>query len=314
MSNIATVDAKKVQPIKSRSKLKAVAPKAVEPSKPKILIYGKAGVGKTWTALDFPNVYYIDTEGGANRNHYTDKLAKSGGVYFGPSQGSLSLDGILEQIQALATEEHGFKTVVIDSITKVFNAEIATETERLAREGIKNEFARDKKPAVALMRRLVNWLQRIDMNVIIIAHEKAQWGTDNKGERSEIGTTFDGYEKLEYELDLALNIIKLPTSRVAKVKKSRLLNFPDASTFPWSYTEFANLYGKEVIEREAHQITLATAEQIEEINSLLGVVKLEEGKWDKILASASVSVISEMSEEQAIKTIAWLRAKLNPKA
>jgi hypothetical protein len=72
-----------VQKPKAKSKLKAVAPKAAEPSKPKMLIFGKPGVGKTWTSLDFPNVYYVDTEGGADLAHYTDKLEKSGGVYFG---------------------------------------------------------------------------------------------------------------------------------------------------------------------------------------------------------------------------------------
>ena len=68
------------------SKLKAIAPKAAEPSKPKMLIYGKPGVGKTWAALDFPSVYYMDTEGGADLEHYTDKLLAAGGMYFGPEQ------------------------------------------------------------------------------------------------------------------------------------------------------------------------------------------------------------------------------------
>src|SRR5262249_38170256 len=104
-----------------KSKLKAVDPKAAEPSKPKILIFGKPGVGKTWGSLDFPSVYYIDTEGGADLKHYTDKLTKAGGMYFGPEQGSLSFASVLEQIQALATERHSFRTVVIDSISKLMN-------------------------------------------------------------------------------------------------------------------------------------------------------------------------------------------------
>ncbi len=35
--------------------LKGTDPKSAKPSKPKILIYGKPGVGKTWAALDFPS-------------------------------------------------------------------------------------------------------------------------------------------------------------------------------------------------------------------------------------------------------------------
>ena len=90
------------------SRLKAVTPKAAEPSKPKVLIFGKPGVGKTFGALDFPSVYYIDTEGGADLAHYTDKLEKSGGMYLGPEQGNLSFETVMEQVQALATEQHHY--------------------------------------------------------------------------------------------------------------------------------------------------------------------------------------------------------------
>lgn len=135
------------------SKLKAVDPKSAAPSKPKVLVFGKSGIGKTWTSLDFPNVYYIDTESGADLGHYTDKLKKSGGAYLGVDQGSLSFDTVLEQVQALATEKHPYKTLVIDSISKLFNTEIATEMEKL---GDKDVYGASKKPAVAYMRRLVS--------------------------------------------------------------------------------------------------------------------------------------------------------------
>lgn len=282
------------------SKLKAVAPKTTEPSKPKVLIYGKPGAGKTFTSLDFPSCYFVDTEGGALQSHYTDKLAASGGVYFGPDQGSIDFDTVIEQVQALATEKHPYKTLVIDSISKMFNTAISVEAERL---GDKNAFGADKKPAVARMRRLVNWLSRIDMNVILISHEKPEWGQDGKGQRVEIGSTFDCYDKLEYELDLCLNIIKSGPARTARVRKSRLLAFPDALTFPWSYKDFAKLYGEEVIQKQSTQITLATDEQIAEINRLLSVVKLPDGQVDKWLSAAQVDSWSDMSTERIAKAI-----------
>lgn len=282
------------------SKLKAVAPKTTEPSKPKVLIYGKPGAGKTFTSLDFPSCYFVDTEGGALQSHYTDKLAASGGVYFGPDQGSIDFDTVIEQVQALATEKHPYKTLVIDSISKMFNTAISVEAERL---GDKNAFGADKKPAVARMRRLVNWLSRIDMNVILISHEKPEWGQDGKGQRVEIGSTFDCYDKLEYELDLCLNIIKSGPARTARVRKSRLLAFPDALTFPWSYKDFAKLYGEEVIQKQSTQITLATDEQIAEINRLLSVVKLPDGQVDKWLSAAQVDSWADMSTERIAKAI-----------
>jgi len=294
---------------KAPSKLKAVDPKAAEPSKPKILIFGKPGVGKTWTSLDFPSVYYIDTEGGADLNHYTDKLKKAGGVYFGPEQGSLDFNTVIEQLQALATEDHPYKTVVIDSITKLFNLEIANEAEKL---GDKNAFGADKKPAIACMRRLVNWLHRLDMNVILVAHEKPQWGTDAKGERAEIGVTFDGWDKLEYELHLCLNILKTGDKRIAKVKKSRLQGFPDASIFEWSFPNFAERYGKDVIEKKSEKISLATPEQLSQLASLMEVVKLPDDQQEKWFKAAGVSSFAEMDRDKIAKCIDYVKAKTVP--
>ena len=284
------------------SKLKAIKPKAAEPKKPKILIYGKPGVGKTFTSLDFPNTYFIDTEGGANLSHYTEKLDKSGGVYMGPEQGSMDFETIIDQIKALGTEKHNYKTVVIDSISKVFNMFITDEMERL---GDKDQFGASKKKPVAAMKRLISWLERIDMNVILVAHEKTEWGMVN-GERQEIGSTFDAWDKLEYELDLALNIIKSGPKRLAKVRKSRIESFKDADTFDWSYAEFAKLYGKDVIEKESEVLVLASKEQIQTLDNLLAKVKLAEGQEKKWLKAANVESWDEMTGdriENAIKHI-----------
>jgi hypothetical protein len=284
----------------AKTKLKAVEPKSAEPKKPKILIYGKPGVGKTWASLDFPNVYYIDTEGGANMSHYTDKLKAAGGVYMGLDQGSLDFETVIEQIQALATEDHNFKTVVIDSVSKLFNTAIAVESERL---GDKDAFGASKKPAVAYMRKLINWLSRIDMNVILVSHEKSEWGLNAKGDRVEIGQTFDAWEKLEYELDLCLNIVKAGPNRTARVRKSRLTEFSDASTFAWSYNDFADKYGKSVIEKKSEAITLATPEQLAEIKKLLETVRLPEGQEDKWLKAAQVDGWEEMETARIGKAI-----------
>jgi hypothetical protein len=280
------------------SKLKAIDPKQAEPKKPKVLIFGAAGVGKTWTALDFPNVYYIDSEGGATRNHYTDKLKKSGGAYMGPEHGAQSFDTVIEQIQALAIESHSYKTVVIDSISKIYNNEIAKEQDRL---GDKDVFGASKRPATMLSRRLISWIDRIDMNVVIIAHEKPLW---ENGEQS--GYTFDAWEKLSFELDLTLQIVKMGESRKARIRKSRLLGFVDNTTFDWSYANFAERYGKDIIEKASTQIVLATSAQIKELNGLLEVVKLPDGTLDKWLITAGVTCFQDMETVTLDKCLAYL--------
>lgn len=291
------------------SKLKGKDPQTAAPSKPKMLIFGKPGVGKTWGSLDFPSCYYIDTEGGADLYHYTDKLKKAGGVYMGPEDGSLDFPTVIEQFQALATEKHQFKTVILDSVTKLYNTAIANEAERL---GDKNAFGADKKPAIAYMRRLVAWVNRMDMNVLFIAHSKSEWGNDGKGDRVEIGQTFDCWDKLEYELHLALEIIKQGPTRKARVRKSRLQGFPDADVFEWSYPKFSERYGKDIIEKTSENIVLATKEQVEEINRLLSIVNTPQATVDKWKAAAGAETFSEFTTDQASGVIKALTNKLNP--
>lgn len=304
-----------VAPIKAarKTKLLAVTPEAVEPKKPKILIYGPPGVGKTWGSLDFPSVYYIDTEGGADLAHYRDKLRKAGGMYFGPDQGSLDFDTVIGQVEALATEEHQYKTVVLDSITKLFNTAITDEQTRL---GDKDAFGASKKGPVRQMARLVRWLNRADMNAIVIAHQKDLWGKDEKGNREVIGLTFDAYEKLEYDLHLVMRISKLGNGATAKrfahTGKSRLTGFPEGEKFDWSYAEFAARYGKDVIEKATVPVVLASPEQVAEVNRLLGVVKLTDGVVEKWFTKASVDSFDEMSADTINACIKFLQEKLAP--
>lgn len=285
------------------SKLKAVKPKTVEPSKAKVLIFGEAGVGKTFFSLDFPQCFFVDAEGGASRAHYTDKLEKAKAMYLGIEQGAQDFGEVIEQVKALATEKHQYKTLVIDSITKLFNNEIAKEMERL---GDKDAFGASKKPAIAKTRQLLNWLDKLDMNVILIAHESKEWANEK-----QIGVKADTWEKMAYELDLVLNIKKQGDTRKALIKKSRLQGFPDAGSFDLSYDEFAKRYGKDVIEGEVKVIKLATPEQLAELAALLESWKAPENWSEKTLTAAKAEKWEDLSEPQMAATIQFIKSKLN---
>jgi hypothetical protein len=289
------------------SKLKAKDPLTTEPSKPKLVIFGPAGVGKTWFSLSFPSVYYIDTEGGATRSHYMERLSKAGGSYLGLEDGSLEFQTVIEQLKALATEKHHYKTVVIDSITKIFNSEIAKEAERL---GDKNAFGADKKSAIAFMRRLVAAIARIDMNVILICHEKAEWGADDKGQRVEIGKVPDCWDKLMYELDLAFHVQKRGPKRFALTRKTRLMGFPEGESFELLFDAFAERYGKDVIDKSVKPIELASTEQVQEIQKLVDLLKIDQDTQAKWLEKANAENFSEFNTEQAAKIITSLKAKI----
>ena len=288
--------------VKKPSKLGAIDPKSAEPSRPKITVFGKPGVGKTWGAIDFPSVYFIDTEAGADLAHYTAKLAKSGGVYFGREQGSQDFGTVIEQVKALATETHPYKTLVIDSLSKIYNLEVNKEAERL---GEKDGFGASKKPAVRMSGTLIRWLDKLDMNVILICHEKPEW---SKGE--QVGFVPDAHEKLEYELHLCLRITKEGDSRKAFVKKSRLIEFTEGSRFDWSYAEFAKKYDKKIMEASAKQIILASHEQLAELNELLERVRLPDGEIEKWLKKANVETLSEMDCDKISACISMLKGRI----
>jgi len=293
------------------TKLKAKPPGETKPGKTKQVIFGPSGVGKTWFALSFPVPYYIDTEGGADLAHYQHRLKEAGGVYMGPEEGALDFDTVLGQMQALATEKHGFKTLIIDSLTKLYQTAIAQEAERL---GPKDAFGASKKPAIAYMRRMMAWSMRLDMNILMVCHETAEWGVDGKtGQRQEVGKIADCWEKTSYELDLSLQCQKFGPRRVAIVRKSRLMGFPEGESFDLNYTTFAEKYGKDIIESAAVVITLASNDQVNEICRLVKLLHISEEQQDKWLTKASASKFSEFTDDQAAKLIKMLTDKLTSK-
>jgi hypothetical protein len=288
------------------SKLKAREPQEVQPGHSKMLIFGPSGVGKTWMGLSFPKPYYLDTEGGADLKHYQARLKAAGGAYMGPSDGTLDFPTILAEMQALATEKHPYKTLIIDSITKLYQTAISNEAEKL---GDKDAFGASKKPAIAYMRRLVSWIDRLDMNVILIAHETAEWGLVN-GQRTEVGKEPDVWSKLIYEIDLGLHCVKRGPQRLAIVKKSRLTGFPEGESFALDYGDFATRYGKDFIEAEAKPIILISSQQAEQIEKLLDAVKVDPDFLDKCLKKAGADSVGELNSDQAAAIISALHKKL----
>lgn len=296
------------------SRLKAKPPEDVKPGHSKMLLYGQPGCGKSWFALSFPRPYYIDTEGGAQLGHYMDRLKRAGGAYLGPDEGSCDFDTILAEMRTLSTEKHGFKTLIIDSLTKVYQTTIARRAEELAD---KDAFGASKKPAIAKMRQTLAWLPKLDMNVVFIAHEVAVWGGEGK-DRKQVGVGPDIWEKVPYELDLTLRIEKVAKgSRSAVVDKSRLTGFPEFERLELQkagadvgYENFATRYGKDFLERDAAPVVLASPAQVEEINRVLGIIKVEPEEVEKWLAKAGADRWEDVTTEQADKTIKFLQSKL----
>ncbi len=276
--------------------LRAVKPESIQ-KRLKALFYGSAGVGKTTAAINFPKVYLIDTEKGAENNQYTEVLSKNGGVIFQ----TYDFDELVNEVKALLTEKHEYKTLVIDPLTTIYN-------DLLTKSAIKNgtEFGRHYAEANKQTQHLLNLLLRLDMNVIITSHAKNEYGQN----LAVINQTFDCYKKLDYLFDLVFEIQKRGKDRVGLVKKSRIESFPDTETFPFSYDEIAKRYGKNVLERDAIAQELATADQVNELLRLIDLIKVPVEVSQKWLDKSSSDKWEEMPTDAIQKCIGFLTSKI----
>jgi hypothetical protein len=289
------------------SKLRAVKPEVKEISRTKMLLYGREKVGKTTFALSFPKVYYIDTESGAVRPQYQEALIKSGGVYFGQKEGSLDFKTVLEEIIALATEKHDYKTLVIDSFSKLYNTARAVAEED-ARIG--SAFGADKKEANRPTRQLIRWLDKLDMNVILICHRLDKWeGSGN--DRKITGSTFDGYDKLAYELDLLIEAVKLGQDRKFMVKASRIEQMAEGTIGELNFTAFAQVYGMEKITKEQAPFVAATPEQVGIVHEIIKKHNVSEEQVKKWLQRVNAEDWSEAPKESVQKFIDYYNSKEN---
>lgn len=286
--------------------LKAKAPVDVKPSKPKMLISGESGVGKTFFALDFPKPYLFDTESGATREQYQAKLKKSGGVYFGKEEGSQSFESVINETKQLCTEKHNYRTAIYDSFTYLYMLEAADAE---AKGG--SDFGRDKKMANIPTRQLISTLEKLDMNVILICHSKDKWERKTSGNKEQIinvGSTFDGYDKLEYILDLWVEILK--GGKTFMVRKSRISSLVQGNSYPLSYDKFAELYGKEVLEKESVPVIMANFAQLTQLGGLIEALNIPIEQQEKVLKSFNSEDWKDLTEVDCQKVIESLQKKI----
>lgn len=283
--------------------LKAIKPKIIKPSKPKVMITGVPGVGKSFFATKFPSPYYMDHEEGATREQFQNNLEKSNGVYFSKNDGAEDIRNVIEEIKSLAITKHNYKTLVLDTWSKLYEIELANQEMRVG-----NNYGIHKAETNKFARQVVLWCKRLDMAVLFLCHSKEKWsGTGN--DRSIVGTTFEGYDKMDKDLDLWLEMFKSGKERFLKVRKSRIDKFPEDMIIKAEYLDFANLYGKEIIESEPVKIELATAEQIELINDLVNKCGISQDQQTEWLKKVEADKFSEAPKESLQRLIDYLLNK-----
>lgn len=274
--------------------LRARKPEAVT-KRLKLFMFGPAGVGKTTAAIQFPNSYIIDCERGTE--NYDKLITASGSSVFQTTD----VNEMIQEVKALLTEPHEYRTLIIDPITTVFNDLLdKCETQ------VGSEFGRHYGAANKTMKRLANLIMNLDMNVIMTAHAKAEYGQN----LAKLGYTFDGWKQLDYWFDLVIELSKAGKKRYGKVTKTRIETFPDEDRFEWSYDAIRERYDASILERPAQRLALATPEQVRELKELMTVVRLPDGLVDKWLSKAQVDTFDDMAAETVAKCIEYVKGRL----
>lgn len=290
-------------------KLKGSAPVLVE-KRLKMLVYGPAGVGKTTAAIMFPQSYIIDTEHGTD--YYSKTINASASVVLQTN----NVDEIKDELHTLLAEKHEFKTLIIDPITQVYNA-CQEKWTRIFEKHTSNEktletqdfgpryWGRVKQDMKILDRLILSQ----DMNVIVTSHQKDIYGPN----MAKLGVGPDTKKGDAYIFDLVFELNNINGKRMAVVKKERAeigeQKFPPE--FEWSYKNFLAFYGADIISRQAKPVSLAKPSDIEELNKLLEVVKIEDDLVLKWFNKADVDSFDQMTEVQIQGCINYCHKKLN---
>jgi ABC-type dipeptide/oligopeptide/nickel transport system ATPase subunit len=300
------------KPAKKLSNLKAVVPEKVE-KRLKLFVYGESGVGKTTAAIQFGNAYIIDAEHGSD--FYSETIAKSNSVVFH----SNIFSEVKQELENLLTEDHNFKTLIIDPITPLYQSiqeEWARRFETQLREKGNDKAAemgdfglrfwgKVKSDYKAIQRLIL----RLDMNVIVTAHQKDVYGTNS----SKVGVAPDSMKGDSYFFDNVIRLEKRGKDRIAVVEKERAEigknKFPEE--FVWSYENFRKFYGGEVLERKATAIRMATKDQVKRLQALIETVKIDADVVEKWLIKADADSFADFTEDQIVKCIGFVKNKLN---
>lgn len=274
--------------------LRAKKPEAVQ-KRLKMFMFGPAGVGKTTAAIQFPDSYVIDSERGTE--NYEKLITASGSAVYQ----SNDINDVISEVKSLLTENHQYKTLVIDPITTIYN-DLLEKCELK----VGSDFGRHYGEANKTMKRLANLILALDMNVVVTAHAKTEYGPN----LSKIGYTFDGWRQLDYWFDLVVELNKKNKKRFAKVVKTRLETFPDDDVFEWSYDAIKKRYDVGILERQAQSVALASPEQVREIKELLNIVRLPDDTVEKWFKKANVDTFEDMPAETLGKCIEYVRNRL----
>ena len=285
--------------------LKARKPE-LKKSRFKALVYSNTGVGKTHFCCSFPNTYYIDTEGVQDYQHFVQMILDNKGDLIVLKD----LSEIINEVKELMSVKHNYKTLVIDSLSFPCGQLSNLEAERLSKktkESEGTEFGANLAKGKRMTFHLGILLSRLDMNVIVVSHEKTRYV-----QGAEVGKTYDINEKMAYSLGTILHLRQQGASKKAFIEKSRYTQLPTGQLidFDNGYKTILDSFGEGIFTDESTAETLATKEQVDTLMRLIVELNVSEENQQKLLIKSDSQRFEEVSSETMQKYIDGLKARI----
>lgn len=222
-----------------RPKVNFAAPQIEAIPFAKVLLLGDAGSGKSHAALTFPSPAVIDAEGSidwfADRFKFVSAPTKS-------------YDEARDLIRQLCKNPGDIKTIVLDSLTTIYNGLVNVASEERMNEGSEDlrplDHGRIKRKFSSLTDELYH---RIPFHVVCVGWIKAQYAApgsivDGKKVKSNelvsIGEQFDGDKKANHAFDFIFKIEgndgKSARALVVKSRSGALKKGQVIENFSWA--------------------------------------------------------------------------------
>jgi hypothetical protein len=289
-------------------KLKGTTPVVKDITRFKSLIYGDHGVGKSHLVCSIPKIYYMDTENLDNYPHFMKMLLKNNSTYSKVN----TLDEMMDEVKALMTTQHDYKTVVIDSLSPIYAMGVNLETERIEKQTRADvAYSADtKKPKKTIMN-LASLLNKLDMNVIIISHEKVDFAKNAIFEK-----TYTIPKEIGYMLGSVIYLEARGDKRIGRIFKNKGDNLKlfEQVDLTNGYESLVLKTGRETFEEKSVPKTLATEEQLLEYGSLIKILNVPMDTIQEWLTKADAFNASEFTEEQMNKILTHLKNKQEKKS
>ena len=272
-----------------------------KPDRITMLVAGASGDGKSFWVANLPKCLIYDTDIGGGLAYAESRIVRNGSERIEVGSYPEVLADLRQRDQAGTLGK--WYTVAIDHVTALQQEANLRHNQKLERD-----YGRANEVATKEWRQIREFVRRKDFNLICTGHIKGKWEKEE-----QIGLQIDGAKNMEGDVSIVLHLRRKATGYPSMAVVQKWRRDPEdprgliPKTFDFSLDEFVKVNGTNALTRVREPVKLATPEQLEEINRILEIVKLDQVAVEKLWKKNGAESWAELPETIMAQAIA--RAK-----